>query len=182
MIGLGWQLCTSKKIIWGAKLYLQRITFTYYIRWFIKFFIRGRLFIKKKKEEPAKTGCNWLSNGWCTGSVNPPSKMVAKYRFSPLRRCSDLPCNQFQICLNIVVTCQKFCSISADNLIKHNFPSRIRERISFFVMPPTSCCASVSTLNFWQVVKSGKALDWGITKMGPALGCRLVPPRAPLFW
>jgi hypothetical protein len=28
-------------------------------------------------------------------------------------------------------------------------------------MPHTSCCASVSPLNFWQVFKSGKALNQG---------------------
>ncbi len=103
------------------------------------------------------------------------AKWLLNTDFPASRRSSDQPCNQFEIRLNIVTTCQKFCRLSGGNLIKHIFPSRIREAISFFIMPPTSCCASVSPLNFWQVFKSGKALSQGHYQNGACTG---VSPRA----
>jgi hypothetical protein len=70
----------------------------------------------------------------------------------------------------IATSSTSLCRVYRGNLIKHIFSSRSREEgISFFIMPP-SCFVSVSQLNFWQVFTSDKAMDHGITKIGPSLG------------
>ncbi len=96
----------------------------------------------------------------------------------------------------VLMTCQKFCSVSGGNLIKHIFSSRSREGISFFIiMPPPclpgflhfwednlffimppSCFALVSPVNFWQVSMWGKAPSQGHYPIGPALHYHLMHP------
>jgi hypothetical protein len=50
-------------------------------------------------------------------------------------RRESTPAAYFPSSLYHVMTCQKFCSVSGGNLIKHIFSSRSREGISFFIMP-----------------------------------------------
>jgi len=67
------------------------------------------------------------------------------------------------------MTCQKFCSVVGSNHLKHSFTFKIREGISFFIMPP-SCFTSVYPLNFLQVYMLVKALGRGACLDGPYFG------------